>query len=65
MYIELIFQKIDGASCQQLISRPFGRSGQELPVEYQVEARSVNFSAPTAKKAVDRGQDLGIYGNPW
>jgi hypothetical protein len=49
---------------QQLILRPFGRSGQELPAGYQVEARFINFSVSTAKKAVDRGQDLGIWGNP-
>jgi hypothetical protein len=45
--------------------RPFGRSGQELPVEYQVEARFINISMSTAKKAEDRGQDLEISGNPY
>jgi hypothetical protein len=35
---------------QQLILRPFGRSGQELPVEYQAEPFFVKFSMSTAKK---------------
>jgi hypothetical protein len=29
---------------QPLILRPFGRSGRELPVEYQVEPVFINFS---------------------
>jgi hypothetical protein len=48
--------------------RPFGKSAQELPVEYQVETLFINFSVSTRvqlKKAVDRGQDLGILGNPY
>ena len=35
---------------QPRILRPFGRSGQELPAEYQVEARFINFSVSKAKK---------------
>jgi hypothetical protein len=35
---------------QPLILRPFGRSGQELSVEYQVEPLFINFSLSTAKK---------------
>jgi hypothetical protein len=35
---------------QQLILRPFGRSGQELSVEYQGEPLFINFSLSTAKK---------------
>jgi hypothetical protein len=35
---------------QPLILRPFGRSGQELPVEYHVEPHSINFSVSTAKE---------------
>jgi hypothetical protein len=57
-----------GNRCSQpLILRPFGRSGPELPVEYQVEALFINFSRSTRvqqKKAIDRGQDLGISENP-
>jgi hypothetical protein len=34
---------------QPLILRPFGRSGRELSVEYQVEPLSINFSLSTAK----------------
>ena len=48
---------------QPLILRPFGRSGLELPVEYP-GTRSHHFSAVfrclPLKKAVDRGQHLGI-----
>ena len=42
------------------ILRPFGRFGPELPVEYQVETLFIIFMCPQLKKAVDRGQDLGI-----
>ena len=35
---------------QPLILRPFGRSGQELSGEYQVEPLFINFSLSTAKK---------------
>ena len=33
---------------QPLILRPFGKSGQELPVEYQVEPFFMNFSMSTS-----------------
>jgi hypothetical protein len=57
---------IPGNRCSQpLILRPFGRSGQELPVEYQVEPLFINFSVFTAKKGCRQGQDLGIYGDPY
>ena len=51
-----------GNRCSQpLILRPFGRSGQELHVECQVEPFSSSFRYLQLKKAVERGQDLGIY----
>jgi hypothetical protein len=34
---------------------PFGRSGQELPVEYQVVPYFINFSVSTAKKGYRQG----------
>ena len=41
-----------GNRCSQpLILRPFGRSGQELSVEYQVEPLFIIFSSSTAKKS--------------
>ncbi len=40
---------------QPLILRPFGRSGQELPAEYQVEARFINFSVSTPRKGCRQG----------
>jgi hypothetical protein len=50
---------------QPLILRPFGRSGRELPVEY-LGIRSNHFSSIfrclQLKKAVDRGQHMGIVG---
>ena len=42
---------------QPLILRPFGRYGQELRVEYQVEPLFINFSVSTAKK--------GYRQKPW
>jgi hypothetical protein len=60
--------KIPGNRCSQpLILRPFGRSAQELPVEYQVEPLSSTFRGLQLRKAipVDRGQDLEISRNPW
>jgi hypothetical protein len=51
-----------GNRCSQpLILRPFGRSGQELRVECQVEPFPTNFYCLHLKKGVKRGQDLGIY----
>ena len=44
------------------ILRPFGRSGQELPVEYQVEALFINFSVSTAKKGCRQGPGSGNLG---
>ena len=44
---------------QPLILRPFGRSGQELPAEYQVEARFINYSVSTAKKGCRQGPGSG------
>jgi hypothetical protein len=47
---------------QPLILHLFGRSGQELLVEYQVEPFSINFSMSIDKKGctrLDRGQHLG------
>jgi hypothetical protein len=53
-----------GNRCSQpLILRPFGKSGQELPLEYQVEPLFINFSLSTTKKAIDRSQDLEISRN--
>jgi hypothetical protein len=50
-----------GNRCSQpLILRPFGRSAQELPVEYQVEPLFMIFWCLVLKKVVDRGQDLEI-----
>ena len=47
-----------GNRCSQpLILRPFGRSGQEPPAEYQVEARFINFSVSTAKKGCRQGPE--------
>ena len=49
-----------GNRCSQpLILRPFGRSGRELPIEYPVEARFVNFSVSTAKKGCRQGSGSG------
>ena len=54
-----------GNRCSQaLILRPFGRSGQELPVEYHGRITFHQFFEILIKKAIDRGQDLGIWGNP-
>jgi hypothetical protein len=47
------------ANSQQLILRPSGRSGQELPAEYQVEARFIIFSMSTAKKGYRQGPGSG------
>ena len=47
---------------QPLILRPFGRSGQELPPEYQVESRFIYFSVSTAKKGCRQGPGSGILG---
>ena len=44
---------------QPRILRPFGRSSQELPAEYQVEARFINFSESTAKKCCRQGPGSG------
>jgi hypothetical protein len=58
----------DSVGITPLILRPFGRSGQELPVEYQVEPHFINFPVSTRvqlKKAIDRGQDLEISKNPY
>ena len=52
-----------GNRCSQpLILRPFGRSGRELPAEYQVEARFINFSVSTAKKGYRQGPGSGNLG---
>jgi hypothetical protein len=40
---------------QPLILRLFGRSGPELPVEYQVEPFFINFPMSTAKKGCRQG----------
>ena len=40
---------------QPRILCPLGRSGLELPVEYQVETRFINFSVSTAKKGCRHG----------
>jgi hypothetical protein len=53
VHVQLIFQEIDAAS--RLFLRPFWSSGQELPVEYQVEALFVNVSVNTAKKGCRQG----------
>jgi hypothetical protein len=51
-----------GNRCSQpLILRPFGSSGQELPVECQVESFSSILRCLQLKKALERGQDLGIF----
>ena len=47
---------------QPLILRPFGRSGQELPVEYLETWNFINFSVPTAKKGSRQGPWSGILG---
>jgi hypothetical protein len=44
---------------QPLILRPFGRSGQELSVEYQVEPLFINFSLSTAKTDCRRKPGTG------
>ena len=49
---------------QPVILRPFGRSGQELPVEYHGRITLHKFLEILIKKAIDRGQDLEISGNP-
>jgi hypothetical protein len=41
---------------------PFGRSGQELLAEYQVEALLINFSLSTAKKGYRQGPGSGNLG---
>jgi hypothetical protein len=40
----------------------FGRSGQEPPVEYQVEPLFINFSVSTAKKGCRQGPGSGNLG---
>jgi hypothetical protein len=45
---------------QPLILRSFGRSAQELSVEYQVEALFINFSVSSAKKGCREGPGSGI-----
>jgi len=47
---------------QPLILRPFGRSGQELPPEYQVESRFINFSVSKARKGYRQGPGSGNLG---
>ncbi len=48
---------------QPLILRPFGRSGQELPVEYVVEPLFINFSLSwLKKKGYRQGQGSGNLG---
>ena len=52
-----------GNRCSEsLILRPFGRSAQELPVEYQVEPLFINFSVSTAKKVYRQGPGSGNLG---
>ena len=46
----------------RLLLRPLGRSGQELHVEYQIEARFINFSVSTAKKGYRPGPGSGNLG---
>ena len=49
-----------GNPCSQpLIFAPFRRSGQELPVECQVEPFPTNFSLSTAKKGCTKGPRSG------
>ena len=43
---------------------PFGKSAQQLPVEYHVETLFMSFSVSTSKKGCSMGQDLEICGNP-
>jgi hypothetical protein len=45
---------------QPLILRPIGRSAQEPPVEYQVEALFINFSVSSAEKGCREGPGSGI-----
>ena len=45
---------------QPRILRPFGRSSQELPAEYQVEARFMNFPVSTARKGCRQPPGSGI-----
>jgi hypothetical protein len=47
---------------QPLIVRPFGRSGQKLRVEYQVEPLFINFSVSTAKKGYRQKPGSGNLG---
>ncbi len=55
--------KFPGNRCSQpRILRPFGRSAQELPVEYQVETLFINFSVSTAKKGCRQGPGSGNLG---
>jgi hypothetical protein len=52
-----------GNRCSQpLILCPFGRSAQELPVEYQVEPLFINFSVSSAKKGCRQGPGSGNLG---
>jgi hypothetical protein len=47
---------------QPLILCPVGRSGEKLPVEYQVEPLFINFSVSTAKKGYRQGPGSGNLG---
>jgi hypothetical protein len=52
-----------GNRCSQpRILPPFHRSGQELPVEYRVEAVFINFSVSTAKNVCRQGPGSGYLG---
>jgi hypothetical protein len=46
---------------QPLILRPVGRSAQELPSDYQVEPRFMNFSVTTAKKGYRQWPGSGNF----
>jgi hypothetical protein len=45
----------ENRSSQPFILRPFGRSGQELHVEYQVEPHFISFSVSISKKGYRQG----------
>ena len=54
-----------GDRCSQaLILRPFDISGQKLLVEYHGRITYHQFFEILIKKAIDRGQNLKIWGNP-
>jgi hypothetical protein len=50
---------------QPLILRPFGRSAQELSVEYQVQPLFINFSSSTAEKGYRKKPGSGNLRNPY